>query len=77
MDVVRKDAGKIFEQLVASKGIKKTFIASKMGISPQYLNNIIHFGGFNADFAFKAAKVLDVNPSIFLTKSYRENFKIK
>lgn len=77
MNIVRKDAGEIFDRLVASKGLKKNFIASKMGISPQYLSNIIHIGGFDADFAFKAAKILDVNPSIFLSKSYRDILKIK
>ena len=72
ISVTKENAGEIFDQLVSEKGIKKTFIANKIGISPQTLNTKIHHGGFDADLAFKVAKVLNVNPTIFLTKSYTD-----
>ena len=68
---------KMIHFLVKEKGLKKTFIAKKIGVSPQTLNTKIHHGGFDADLAFKVAKILDVNPAIFLAKTYTDRLKIK
>ena len=77
ISVTKENAGEIFDRIVDEKGIKKTFIAKKIGVSPQYLNIKIHHGGFDADLAFKVSKILNVNPVIFLTKSYTDCLKIK
>lgn len=76
VSVTKENAGEIFDQLVTEKGMKKTFIAKQIGISPQTLNSKIHHGGFDADLAFKVAKILNVNPTIFLSKSYTDSLKI-
>ncbi|AKG66974.1 helix-turn-helix domain-containing protein [Lactobacillus helveticus] len=77
VSVTKDDAGEIFDRLVKEKGLKKTFIAKQIGISPQALNSKIHHGGFDADLAFKVAKILDVNPTIFLVQTYTNRLKIK
>lgn len=76
VSVTKENAGEIFDQLVNEKGMKKTFIAKQIGVSPQTLNFKIHHGGFDADLAFKVAKILNVNPTIFLSKSYTERLKM-
>ena len=77
VSVTKDNAGEIFDELVKEKGLKKTFIAKKIGVSPQTLNTKIHHGGFDADLAFQVAKILDVNPAIFLAKTYTDRLKIK
>lgn len=77
VSVTKANAGEIFDSLVEQKGLKKNFIARKIGVSPQTLNARIHHGGFDADLAFKVSKILNVNPSIFLAKSYTERLKLK
>ena len=76
VSVTKENAGEIFDQLVNEKGMKKTFIAKQIGVSPQTRNSKIHHGGFDADLAFKVAKILNVNPTIFLSKSYTERLKM-
>lgn len=71
--VVKDNARDIFETVVQQKGLKKSFIAKKIGMSPQNLTNIIHRRRINADFVFKVSKVLEVDPSIFIKKAYTEN----
>lgn len=75
--VVKENARDIFEAVVQQKGLKKSFIAKKIGMSPQNLTNIIHRRSINADFAFKVSKVLEVDPSIFLNKTYVDSLKRK
>lgn len=77
VSVTKENAGEIFDQIVRKRGLKKTFIAEKIGISPQTLNSKIHHGGFDADLAFKVAKILKINPAVFLTESYTKRLKIK
>lgn len=73
--VVKENARDIFETIVQQKGLKKSFIAKKIGMSPQNLANIIHRRSINADFVFKVSKVLEVDPSIFLNKTYVDSLK--
>ena len=77
VNVAKDNAGEIFDQLVKERGIKKTFIAQKIGVSPQTLNSKIHHGGFDSDLAFKVAKILKINPAVFLAESYTNRLKIK
>ena len=75
VSVTKENAGEIFDQLVKERGLKKTFIAQQIGISPQTLNSKIHHGGFDADLAFKVAKILKINPAFFLAESYTNRLK--
>ena len=75
VQVTKDNAGDIFDKLINEKGLKKAFVAKKMGISQQNLTNKIHRGTFDADLALKAAKALDVNPAIFIDKIYSDFFK--
>ena len=76
VQVTKDNAGEIFDKLINEKGLKKAFVAKKMGISQQNLTNKIHRGTFDADLALKAAKVLDINPAIFIEKTYSDFFKM-
>ena len=74
-NVVREDANEVLEALIDQKGLKKGFIAKKLGMSPQNLANLIHRGKVKADLAFKVSKVLDVNPRVFLNEPYSDFLK--
>ena len=74
--VTKDNAGEIFNKLINEKGLKKAFVAKKMGISQQNLTNKIHRGTFDADLALKAAKALDINPAIFIDKTYSDFFRM-
>ena len=76
VQVTKDNAGEIFDKLINEKGLKKAFVAKKMGISQQNLTNKIHRGTFDADLALKAAKALDINPAIFIEKTYSDFFKM-
>ena len=76
VQVTKDNAGEIFDKLINEKGLKKAFVAKNMGISQQNLTNKIHRGTFDADLALKAAKVLDINPAIFIEKTYSDFFKM-
>ena len=73
--VVRDDTEEMLEKLIYSKGLKKSFVAHEVGISAQNLRNRLRNKTVDADLAFKLAKALGVNSSIFLSKSYRDNLK--
>ena len=75
VQVTKDNAGEIFDKIIKDKGLKKTFVAKKMGISQQNLTNKINRGTFDADLALKAAKALDVNPAIFIDKPYSDFLK--
>lgn len=77
VSATKENAGEIFDRIVNEKGLKKTFIARQIGVSPQTLNYKIHHGGFNADLAFKVARVLSINPVAFLAGSYTSCFKVE
>lgn len=70
-DVVKSNAAKILLETIEKKGIKKVYVAKRMGITSSQLSAILHGRlKFNADIAFKAAFALDESPKIFLRKSY-------
>lgn len=70
-EVVKADARKILKKLISERGIKKNYLADKIGISPQSMSNLLSGKlKFTADLAIKLGKALDVPYDIFLTKSY-------
>ena len=75
VQVTKGNAGEIFDKLINEKGLKKAFVAKKMGISQQNLTNKIRRGTFDADLALKAAKALDINPAVFIDKAYSDFLK--
>ncbi|CCI82020.1 helix-turn-helix transcriptional regulator [Lactobacillus hominis] len=75
-NVTKIDANLILEKYLDEHGISKTFVANKVGISPQALNRRLRVNtAFDADFAFKVAKVLGISPTIFLSSSYTKSLK--
>ena len=75
VQVTKDNAGEIFNKIINEKGLKKVFVAKKMGISQQNLANKIRHGTFNADLALQAAKALDVSPRFFFNDAYTDFFK--
>lgn len=73
--VIKENASDIVEDLVEQRGLKKSFIAKKIGTSPQNLTNTLHRGSINADIAFKLAKALDISPRIFFNEAYANFLK--
>ena len=69
--VVKDDANVILSKLIDDKGIKRAYLAKKVGISPSSMSALLHGNKrFTADLALQIGKVLDVPYTIFLTKSY-------
>ena len=69
--VVKDDANVILSKLIDDKGIKRTYLAKKVGISPSSMSALLHGNKrFTADLDLQIGKVLDVPYTIFLTKSY-------
>lgn len=69
--LVKDDAAEILSDLIEVNGLKKTFVAYKMGITLPKLSNVLHGRNkFTADIAFRAAEVLGVSPEIFLHIDY-------
>ena len=73
VQVTEPNAHKILKDYLKSHGITQAFVAKKMGISPQTFNAYVNGQNiFDADFAFSVAKVLNIDPYIFLKESYRK-----
>lgn len=69
--LVKDDAAEILSDLIEVNGLKKTFVAYKMGITLPKLSSVLHGRNkFTADIAFRAAEVLGVSPEIFLHTDY-------
>lgn len=69
--LVKDDAAEILSDLIEENGLKKTFVAYKMGITLPKLSSVLHGRNkFTADIAFRAAEVLNVSPGIFLHNNY-------
>lgn len=67
MTVVKENAGEILSDYLKSHGIKQSFVAKQMGITNSTFSSRIYGRlKFDADFAIAVAKVLGVNPDIFL-----------
>ncbi|MQB67099.1 XRE family transcriptional regulator [Lactobacillus reuteri] len=68
--VIKADAYKKLKNEIERRGIKNKFVADKIGITPNYLGQIL--GGkrnLTADVAIRASQVLGLPLDIFLTKS--------
>ena len=76
VEVVKENASEILSSLIKEKGLMKSFIARKLGMKPSDISN--RLSGrvkIDADFALKVAKVLEVDPDIFLNSFYSKRIK--
>ncbi|WP_251548277.1 helix-turn-helix transcriptional regulator [Limosilactobacillus caecicola] len=68
--VLKNDAYILLKHEIDSRGIKRKFIANKIGISPNYLGQVLNGSRtLSTDVAIKASQVLDLPVDIFLNKS--------
>lgn len=68
--VLKEDAYKRLKQEIDSRGIKTKFVANKIGISPNYLGQVLNGSRkLSTDVAVKASQVLNLPLTIFLNKS--------
>lgn len=68
--VLKDDAYKRLKQEIDSRGIKTKFIANEIGVSPNYLGQVLNGSRkLSTDVAVKASQVLGVPLTIFLNKS--------
>lgn len=68
--VLKADAYKQLKEEIDRRGIKNKFIADKIGITPNYLGQILSGKrSLSTDVAIKASQVLGLPLDIFLNKS--------
>ena len=68
--VLKDDAYKRLKQEIDSRGIKTKFVANEIGISPNYLGQVLNGSRkLSTDVAVKASKVLGLPLTIFLNQS--------
>ena len=68
--VLKRDAYKILKDEVDKRGIKRVYLANKIGISPNYLGSVLNGSkNLSTDVAIKASQVLGISFDAFLRKS--------
>lgn len=68
--VLKDDAYKRLKQEIDSRGIKTKFVANEIGISPNYLGQVLNGSRkLSSDVAVKASQVLGLPLTIFLNQS--------
>lgn len=68
--VLKDDAYKLLKQEIDDRGIKNKFIAGKIGVSPNYLGQVLSGNrNLSTDVAIKASQVLGLPLNIFLKES--------
>ena len=67
---LKDDAYKRLKQEIDSRGIKTKFVANEIGISPNYLGQVLNGSRkLSTDVAVKASQVLGLPLTIFLNQS--------
>ncbi len=68
--VLKDDAYKRLKEEIDSRGIKTKFVANEIGISPNYLGQVLNGSRkLSTDVAVKASQVLGLPLTIFLNQS--------
>lgn len=68
--VLKADAYKRLKQEIDNRGMKTKFVADKIGITPNYLGQILNGSRrLSTDVAIKASQVLGLPLTIFLNKN--------
>ena len=68
--VLKKEAYKEFKSVIDKRGLKQNYVAQKIGITPNYLGQILNGNRkLSTDVAIKAAQVLGLPLDVFLNLS--------
>ena len=68
--VLKKEAYKELKSVIDKRGLKQNYIAREIGITPNYLGQILNGNRkLSADVAIKAAQVLGLPLDVFLNLS--------
>lgn len=69
-EIIRPDAGKVLNQEIKNRGLKQSYVADKIGISPAYMSQLVNGSKkVSTDVAVRASIILGVPLDIFLKKS--------
>ena len=69
-DIIKDDAHKLLKQKIDSKGLKQKYVAEKIGISTNYLGQVLNGDTkMSAEVAIRASRALDLSLEFFLNKS--------
>ena len=68
--VLKKEAYKELKSVIDNRGLKQNYVAQKIGITPNYLGQILNGNRkLSTDVAIKAAQVLGLPLDVFLNLS--------
>lgn len=68
--VLKKEAYKELKSVIDKRGLKQNYVAQKIGITPNYLGQILNGNRkLSTDVAIKAAQVLGLPLDVFLNLS--------
>ena len=68
--VLKKEAYKELKSAINKRGLKQNYVAQKIGITPNYLGQILNGNRkLSTDVAIKAAQVLGLPLDVFLNLS--------
>ncbi|NMV48156.1 helix-turn-helix transcriptional regulator [Lactobacillus reuteri] len=68
--VLKKEAYKELKSVIDKRGLKQNYVAQKIGITPNYLGQILNGNRkLSTDVAIKAAQVLELPLDVFLNLS--------
>ena len=68
--VLKKEAYKELKSVIDKRGLKHNYVAQKIGITPNYLGQILNGNRkLSTDVAIKAAQVLGLPLDVFLNLS--------
>lgn len=68
--VLKENAYIELRKAIDQKGLKRKYVATRIGIGPSYLGQILNGSRkLSTDVAIKASQVLDLPSDIFLNKS--------
>ena len=68
--ILKKEAYKELKSVIDKRGLKQNYVAQKIGITPNYLGQILNGNRkLSADVAIKAAQVLGLPLDVFLNLS--------
>lgn len=68
--ILKKEAYKELKSVIDERGLKQNYVAQKIGITPNYLGQILNGNRkLSTDVAIKAAQVLGLPLDVFLNLS--------
>ena len=67
--VLKPEAYKLLSDEIEERGIKRNFIAKKIGVTPNYLGSVLNGKrALSTDLAIRVSQELDIPFDIFLNK---------